>query len=531
MDITVTGLHDRSVNDIYDDLNIFEISTTTNINLLNTNLSILSDDFSIFKISTNTNLSILTGDLNNFKITTNNNFDSLNTNLSIFKISTNNNIDLLNTNLSNLNITSTTIFNKTSFNALYVTGSSIFKGASTCLSSLNISGNSIFQGASTHLSSLNVSGAILAYPGTGNGYVSINGGNGSVTGYINFYYPNGYRGAYLGNMNNTDKYMQLICENGCVGLRTNGEIRTTDKLSIVNNAPWDHLRLSHDGSTAFFDAGGAESGIAFRIDKTAGGYPASSYPEKMRLSAEGNLTTTGTINAPTLQQNGVGVSTLISNALSTYATNTNLSILSDDLDSFKITTNNNFDLLNTNLSILSDDLDSFKITTNNNFDLLNTNLSILSDDFDFLKITTISTLTTSIDEQFLAITEYIDTKDEEQQTYTDNSIETLRNEGMIQEAVTQILAWITSDEGKRFRKKVWDKIKYKWLTFTGSRPYTELLDDVDNAITDELDDSLKVFRYQDDFINGWIGGIRCDPVSGKEIVMKGDTYIYNGDLF
>jgi hypothetical protein len=27
-------------------------------------------------------------------------------------------------------------------------------------------------------------------------------------------------------------------------------------------------------------------------------------------------------------------------------------------------------------------------------------------------------------------------------------------------------------------EKVWDKIKFKWSTFIGKRPYTELVDDI-----------------------------------------------------
>lgn len=95
----------------------------------------------------------------------------------------------------------------------------------------------------------------------------------------------------------------------------------------------------------------------------------------------------------------------------------------------------------------------------------------------------------------------------------------------------QIIAWATSDEGKRFRNKVWDRIKYMWLAFTGQRPYTELLDDVENATTDELDDILKVYRYKDGIWGGWLAGIRCDPYDNKEIVMKGNTYIFNGNLY
>ncbi len=44
-------------------------------------------------------------------------------------------------------------------------------------------------------------------------------------------------------------------------------------------------------------------------------------------------------------------------------------------------------------------------------------------------------------------------KIKEQHRYTDQEVEALRIEGYIQEALTQTLAWTTSDEGKRFRKK------------------------------------------------------------------------------
>jgi hypothetical protein len=61
----------------------------------------------------------------------------------------------------------------------------------------------------------------------------------------------------------------------------------------------------------------------------------------------------------------------------------------------------------------------------------------------------------------------------EQQEYTDQEKEALRTEGYIQEALTQALAWATSDEGKRFRKKLWSRISSKWASFTGNRQYTE----------------------------------------------------------
>ncbi len=57
--------------------------------------------------------------------------------------------------------------------------------------------------------------------------------------------------------------------------------------------------------------------------------------------------------------------------------------------------------------------------------------------------------------------------------------------------------------------------------FTGGRTY-----DVAHASSDELEDLLKVYRYD---VNN--AGIRTDPIIGKETVMNGDTYIYNGNLY
>ena len=211
----------------------------------------------------------------------------------------------------------------------------------------------------------------------------------------------------------------------------------------------------------------------------------------------------------------------------TNTTNNNFTVLNDDLEAFRITTNNNFTslntdldnliaLTNTNFSLLNTNLNDFKNTTNNKFELIGTALNILESDFTAYQTTTNQLIIDNL---------------QEAKDYTDQEVEELRNEGYIQEAVTQILAWATSDEGKRFRKKVWDRIKTKWLTFTGQRPYTELIDDIQQETTNELDDMLKVYRYLDDGLIGTIAGIRTDPFTGKEICMKGDTYIYNGNLY
>ena len=109
-------------------------------------------------------------------------------------------------------------------------------------------------------------------------------------------------------------------------------------------------------------------------------------------------------------------------------------------------------------------------------------------------------------------------------------MEELRVEGYIQEAVTQVLAWATSDEGKRFRKKIWDKLKTKWLTFTGSRPYTELIDDVQQETADILDDLMSVYRYDKNTLGINIGGIKTDPYNSYALSIKGDVLTFYGNL-
>ena len=216
----------------------------------------------------------------------------------------------------------------------------------------------------------------------------------------------------------------------------------------------------------------------------------------------------------------------------TYANLTAFSNLSDNYDEFKINNTSNIstlyldiDNINTNLSILSIDYEANKITSNSYLNIINNDILSLN--------TSISVLSVDVDNQFEITTTYINDKAQEQHEYTDAEIENLRNEGYIQEAVTQLLAWATSDEGKRFRKKIWDRIKTKWLTFTGKRPFTELLDDIEHATSDELDEMLKVYQYKDDALSGSTGiaGIRSEPFTGKEICMKGDTYIYSGNLY
>ena len=144
----------------------------------------------------------------------------------------------------------------------------------------------------------------------------------------------------------------------------------------------------------------------------------------------------------------------------------------------------------TAFTTLSDDYEQFKINNNIDINNLTTSLSTLNVEVtnNFVSNTTLSTITDAIDNQFTDTTNYIDEQIVLQHDYTDQEIEALRTEGYIQEALTQLAAWATSDEGKRFRKKLWTRISTKWSSLTGRQAYTELLDDVEHATSDELDD-------------------------------------------
>ena len=129
---------------------------------------------------------------------------------------------------------------------------------------------------------------------------------------------------------------------------------------------------------------------------------------------------------------------------------TNLSSLTADLFDLSQSLPNTYANLTT-FSTFSDDYDDYKIINNTNISILNLDIDNIQN--NYVTNTSLSTLSTAIDGQFELTTTYIDDKATEQHEYTDAEIEELRNEGYTQEAVTQILAWATSDEGKRFRKK------------------------------------------------------------------------------
>lgn len=106
----------------------------------------------------------------------------------------------------------------------------------------------------------------------------------------------------------------------------NGNSTTSGDISIVHSpAVWDHFRISHSGGQSLIDAGGAESGMVFRVDVTSSSYPAPSYTEVLKLlpasaTVTGGLTITRSGNGVELlkfnterawnfTQNGTGAST------------------------------------------------------------------------------------------------------------------------------------------------------------------------------------------------------------------------------
>ncbi len=137
-----------------------------------------------------------------------------------------------------------------------------------------------------------------------------------------------------------------------------------------------------------------------------------------------------------------------------YANLTAFTTLSNDYEAYKITNNTKFDTLSDNYEAYKIKSNSYLSILNTGIDHLTTSLSILNTDIsiNYVNNSTLSKLSTAIDNQFEETITYVDDKTTEQHEYTDQEIEALRTERYIQEAITQVLAWATSDEGKRFRK-------------------------------------------------------------------------------
>lgn len=95
----------------------------------------------------------------------------------------------------------------------------------------------------------------------------------------------------------TSPKMSILGSTGNVGIGTTSPALRLDvrgdgsKIGLANSAAWDHLYMFHDGATAFFRAGGAESGLAFQVNGggSTASYDGQTYTEAMRLLGNGNV--------------------------------------------------------------------------------------------------------------------------------------------------------------------------------------------------------------------------------------------------
>lgn len=119
-------------------------------------------------------------------------------------------------------------------------------------------------------------------------------------------YDDGYQFYGLGNSGKQlnffaggDTYSapkMVLNSSGSVGIGTTSPFKTLDVIGSIGlrnkDATWDHLFLHHDGGTAFMSAGGAETGLAFRVSNVnSGSYEGNSYSYKdkevMRMMPSG----------------------------------------------------------------------------------------------------------------------------------------------------------------------------------------------------------------------------------------------------
>ena len=89
----------------------------------------------------------------------------------------------------------------------------------------------------------------------------------------------------------------LVDSSGKVGIGTtspayaldvSGDIRGYGTLGFYNLAVWDHIKLEHDGSVAYINAGGVSDGLAFRTENTTSSYTPT-YTEHMRIRNNGDV--------------------------------------------------------------------------------------------------------------------------------------------------------------------------------------------------------------------------------------------------
>jgi len=249
-----------------------------------------------------------------------------NVNVGDYINNNNTNLSIINLNISNLNATSSTLLsyinaltNPTTLNVnnLNVSQVSILNGAVTCASSLSVTGNvqapqyaltganpyvswgsnliGTYATSSSYISNSAMVGDLIVKGGTGvNLRLQTGAGKAGmiIDTYNNPVLNNPTTCVSSLNVSGLTTLNNTTIINGSVGIGNNNplaKLHVTGAIASINDASWDHVRMFNDGSTAYFDAGGAESGMAFRIDNTDIGYTSANYSEKMRILANGNV--------------------------------------------------------------------------------------------------------------------------------------------------------------------------------------------------------------------------------------------------
>jgi hypothetical protein len=161
---------------------------------------------------------------------------------------------------------------------------------------------------------------------------------------------------HLANTSYDDQFIMCLRSDGKIGVGTSvptealdiignikmsgsfintNAIQTNTSLAVVNNAVYDHIKIYHNGSAGYIDAGGAVNGLILRVENSSVSYPAPSYVEAVNILPSGNVGIGITSPTNKLEVNG---SIYTNNILQTGA----YSILQSDTFGGKLTISNNF---------------------------------------------------------------------------------------------------------------------------------------------------------------------------------------------
>ena len=142
--------------------------------------------------------------------------------------------------------------------------------------------------------SIRATNQVLAYAGSGNGYITMASGNSSVTGYLEFRNASGTRMGYIGNVS-AGGYIQLQSESTCLGYSMNGKLTVSDTTTLSST-------LNVSGNTSITASSSGGYGLTINTNRTASS--TITYPLKIH---SGNAVDSG--GAPVLFGLGTEAST------------------------------------------------------------------------------------------------------------------------------------------------------------------------------------------------------------------------------